>query len=376
MGKAPPGPDARRRRTKRAAVPPALVWSLLVAFAVAAAAGVYLLWVYPAGKGPGAGREVELAFLGDESVQQVAATLAGAGLVSQPAMFVAYARALPGSFAVARGPHLLTDDLSPRELCDRLTRSPRVRRARVTFPEGYTRFDMAKRLHAQRIVSASEFLTATVDKALLAELRIDSESAEGFLFPATYELPMDSAPWDVVRRLHTEFLRRYAAIADGRAAGVLDLQASLGWGRKEIVTLASMVEKEAVVDDERATIAGVFLNRLRDPSFTPKLLQCDPTAAYGCLADGPSIPSCASFAGRVTHDLLQDASNRYNTYKHEGLPPTPIANPGAKSLAAVLAPTPSRYLYFVARGEGRHTFSETYAGHVAAIRGNASSPPR
>jgi UPF0755 protein len=136
-----------------------------------------------------------------------------------------------------------------------------------------------------------------------------------------------------------------------------------------------MVEKEAAVDDERPIIASVFFNRLRDPSFTPKLLQCDPTAGYGCLVAPERSPSCATYTGKVTHDIVSDASNEYNTYKHEGLPPGPIANPGARSIEAVLAPATTHYFYFVARGEGRHTFSETYAAHAAAVHGASPKSP-
>ena len=91
---------------------------------------------------------------------------------------------------------------------------------------------------------------------------------------------------------------------------------------------------------------------MRDSSFTPKLLQCDPTAGYGCLATPASIPSCANYTGKITHDIVADAANPYNTYKHEGLPPGPIANPGLKSLEAAMAPASTRWLYFVARGDG------------------------
>jgi UPF0755 protein len=139
----------------------------------------------------------------------------------------------------------------------------------------------------------------------------------------------------------------------------------MGWNRRQIVTLASMVEKEAAKDEERPIIASVFLNRLTDPTFTPKLLQCDPTAAYGCLVS--DAPTCMTFT-KITHDVLQDAKNPYNTYKHEGLPPGPIANPGSKSMEAVLRPATTKYLYFVAKGGGLHTFSETYAEHQKATK--------
>jgi len=247
----------------------------------------------------------------------------------------------------------------------------------VTIPEGWTIFDTARRLQTMHVCTVAAWLAAARSPELLRELHLTGESAEGFLFPATYDLAPDSDATDVVRRMKAEFDRRYDAIVGRHAAGLLDLESSLGWGTREVVTLASMVEKEAVVDDERATIASVFLNRLRDPAFSAtsgKVLQCDPTAGYGCLVHPERAPSCLAYSGKITHDLLADAANLYNTYKHDGLPPGPIGNPGAKSLEAVLAPGTTHYFYFVARGEGRHTFSETYAAHAAAVRGPPKSP--
>src|SRR5258708_16487443 len=102
---------------------------------------------------------------------------------------------------------------------------------------------------------------------------------------------------------------------------------------RDVVTLASMVEKEAAADDERPTIASVFLNRLRDPLFKPKRLECDPTAAYGCLAMPERAPSCATFSGKPTAAIEHDPDNPYSTYTHEGLPPGPIPNAGSRSPA-------------------------------------------
>jgi UPF0755 protein len=342
--------------------------------AALAAGLIGILLVYPASSGPGAGRDVELVVPGDESADALAARLEAAGLVSSPRVFAVYLRFTGGASRVVPGAHLVTDDLSPSSLLARLERTGGGGHAKVTFPEGYTRFDMGKRLQNQHICPLRAWLDATTDPALLAELHIEAPSAEGYLFPATYDLALDSAASDVVRRLKAELDRRYGQLESAHQPGILDLSMTLGWGQKEILTLASMVEKEAAVDEERAIIASVFLNRLRDPSFTPRLLQCDPTAGYGCLVAPSGSPSCASYTGKITHDIVSDPSNAYNTYKHEGLPPGPIANPGARSVDAVMAPATTRYFYFVAKGEGHHTFSETYAAHTAAVRGPPKSP--
>jgi UPF0755 protein len=202
----------------------------------------------------------------------------------------------------------------------------------------------------------------------LSRLSIAGDSAEGFLFPATYDFAMDSEPSQLVARMKGEFDKRFERLTRDNAMGSDLLHGQMHWGTSEIVTLASIVEKEAAVDEERPLIASVFMNRLRDPSFTPKRLQSDPTSAYGCLALPERIGSCRWYAGKVTPDINADDTNPYTTYRHEGLPPGPISNPGEKSLQAVLVPAESHYLYFVARGEGRHTFSETYAQHNDAIR--------
>jgi len=340
-----------------------LLRSLLVLTLVVAGFGVFALFFwYPDVPGPGVGIPIRIQFEGKEDSSQVVERLRENGLVRDPRLFSVYFAAKGGR--VAPGPHLLPDDLSPRELVLRLARNGS--KVKVTIPEGWTRFDIARRLEKLGVCDNRKFLDATTDKALLAELGLDGESAEGFLFPATYDLPADDDPADVVRKMVREFGKRWSTLDEQHPKGARDLADGMGWSRRQMVTLASMIEKEAVVDDERAVIASVFLNRLRDPAFTPKLLQCDPTAAYGCIVS--DAPSCFKFEGKITHDMVADAKNPYNTYKHEGLPPGPIANPGAKSLEAVLAPASTHYLYFVAKGGGRHTFSETYAAHAAAIK--------
>jgi UPF0755 protein len=339
---------------------------------VVLAGAVLLMVVYPARHGPGGGRDVELTVEGDESPGALAARLAAAGLIADPRLFSAYARLSGAQGRLAKGAHLLTDDLSPREVLARLERRGAQAHVRVTFPEGWTRFDFAKRLQANHVCTHREFLGASEDRALLDELHVDGASFEGFLFPATYDLPTDSDAREVVRRLKSEFDRRWFALEQKHPYGVLDLSQTLHWGMREIVILASIIEKEAAVDDERRIIASVFLNRLKDPSFKKKVLQSDPTSAYGCLVMRDKLASCASYNGRVTHDINADPDNPYSTYTHEMLPPGPIANPGAKSIESVMSPAVTRYLYFVARGEGRHTFSETYEAHAAAVH---DAPP-
>jgi UPF0755 protein len=364
--------ERRRRATKRepdaaSAKKRVLFWAVTIAGGIVAVLGIYFLVVYPASGGPGIGKDVEVTIERDEPTGSVIDKLDQAGLLGSRTRFSIYAHLTSPRFAP--GPHLLTDDAGPQELLRRLERLGTATKAKVTIPEGWTRFDIAKRLQSLHVASQAAFLDATTDPGLLRELALDAESAEGYLFPATYELAKDSDPRDIVRRLKTEFDRRYTALEQNHRLGIAQLEGSLGWSRREIVTLASMVEKEAAVDDERPIIASVFINRLRDLQFKRKVLQCDPTAGYGCLVFRERIPACAGYTGKITHAINTDPLNTYSTYVHEGLPPGPIANPGVKSVQAVLAPASTKYLYFVTRGEARrHAFSETIEEHNTAVK--------
>jgi UPF0755 protein len=342
-------------------------WTLFGLMLLAIAASTWLFVLYPSERGPGGGRVVQVVITRNQSAKELAAMLTEEGLVAHPRIFALWVAASGGARKVVKGAHLLTDDASPRQLMARLERRPGGGSARVTFPEGWTRFDMARRLQDKHIVSVRDFLEATTDTALLDELGIDGESAEGFLFPATYDLWLDDDASDVVRRMKREFDRRWDIVSRGHSATLTDVMTSANLSVRDMVTLASLVEREAWADDERPLIASVFLNRLRDPAFKPKHLQCDPTAAYGCVVFPERASSCAAFSGKPTAAIEHDPDNPYSTYTHEGLPPGPIANPGSKSLEAVAAPSSTHYFYFVARGDGHHTFSETYETHMGAI---------
>jgi UPF0755 protein len=354
-----------------------LIAKVIIALLVTAlvAGAILLLVVYPTTKGPGSGKVVSFAVPREQGAFAQSQRLAELGLVSSPRLFALFMLSHGGATTPAPGPHLVPDDLEPGELLKRLQRFGLGVRVKVTIPEGYTRFDIARRLEEKRVCSAASFLDASVRPELLAELGLTG-SAEGFLFPATYELAADADPDHVIRRMKSEFDRRLAQLQLAHSLSRSTLASQLGWGTREIVVLASMVEKEAVVDDERPLIAAVFVNRLRDPAFKRKVLQCDPTAGYGCLVLGAAVPACAGYAGKITHDINSAPENTYSTYTHEGLPPGPISNPGVKSLEAALTPASTKHLYFVARGGGRHAFSETFDDHHAAVKASGPRAPK
>jgi UPF0755 protein len=326
------------------------------------------VWLFSRGSGPGKGAAKTVEIPKDASAGEVADALAAAGLTTAPRKMSLYLRFAADLSAIRPGKHVLPDDATPRAIRAVLEREDDRLRARVTFPEGTHRFEMARRLEEKSIALAADFLAATQDRALMTELGIPAAHAEGYLFPSTYDLPVDSDGAEIVRRLKRELDGRLAKIKIDHPDFPGAPSAALGWPVHKMLTLASIVEKEAGVDDERPLVASVFVNRYRDPGFTPKppRLQSDPTSAYGCRVE-PSLPACAGFTGKTTPAMNNDAANVYSTYSHADLPPTPISNPGEASIRAVVAPADTKYLYFVAKGGNRHTFSATLAEHNEAV---------
>jgi len=325
--------------------------------------------VYPTSAPPGRGREVVLDLPQHASVGALSRELAREGIVDRPWAFAAYMRVLGAGSRLRTGPVTVSDRMTPHELVQQIAVGFGRARVRVTIPEGWSRFDIARRLADRGVCTSDAFLAATVDPAVIASHGVEATSLEGYLFPDTYELGQDVPAHEVVDAMVRNFHRRTEPLLEENRDGSTALSRDLGFTMHEVVTLASIVEKEAAVRDERPVIAGVFLNRLRSPTFRPQRLQADPTVSYGCLASPEVSDACRAFDGRdITRAMLSDRANPYNTYRREGLPPGPIANPGAESIRAVLAPAVHDYLYFVARGGGRHAFSATLDQHNGAVR--------
>lgn len=358
--------SARGRRRAASGLSRALLIGLAALLAVALASLGWLVLVYPKSAGPGRGRELSVEVDPTLELDALATRLHEAGAIESPFFFAIYARLLGAEDRLRAGPALLTDDMTPHDVLARVARGYGEPSIRVVIPEGFDRFDVAARLERWGVCGGDEFLAATEDRALLDELGIEGPSAEGYLFPDTYRFPQGLGGADAVRRLVEGFERRGAPMFEEH--GLEGLARELAWGRHEALILASIVEKEAVAEEERPIIARVFMNRLSVPGFSPRRLQADPTVSYGCRAAPELAPSCSARTGRaITRAMLQDRANLYNTYRHEGLPPGPICNPGASSIRAVLTAAPHEYLYFVARGGGRHTFSATLEEHNAAV---------
>ncbi|HEX3595639.1 MAG TPA: endolytic transglycosylase MltG [Polyangiaceae bacterium] len=316
----------------------------------------------------GSGRTVAFVWPEGTSEKDGAALLERAGVVDGPSAFRLLLGVAHVFVSPEPGAHLLADDLTPFELLRRLARLPSRAHARVVVPEGYNRFQISARLEQARVCSRADFDRLVTDATWLANAGIAGDSAEGYLAPATYDLLCDTAPPNVANELVETTRKRLATVREAHAEAFAALSARYGWGDREVLTLASVVEKEAARADEAKVIASVFFNRLDDPAFRPaRTLQSDPTAAYGCLVE-PALESCRGYAGHVTPAMLRDPANAYNTYRHSGIPPGPIANPGPSAIASVLSPATTDYLFFVAAGDGRHVFSRTLEEHEAAIR--------
>ena len=353
--------------TPRVAPLRALGGVLLVLIAVLAVC-LSPLWIWSVVAGPGSGQAFVAQVHENATAAELSELLAARGALRSPRLFRAYLALLQPGFELAAGEHIFNDAASPRQLAQRLARSSGRFAEHVTFPEGFQSVQVGQRLERAEVCTLNAFRRAVADPTLLRELGIEGSSAEGYLFPASYGLLVDSDAREVVRVLATEAKKRVQKLIVEHPGQLERLASEFGFREREVLTLASMIEKEAQASDERPLIASVFFNRLRDPEFRPaRMLQSDPTASYGCVVGGAEIPSCAGFHGSVTPALLRDPANPYNTYRHAGLPPGPIANPGEASIAAVLAPAQSDFLYFVAKGAGRHAFSRTFAEHREAL---------
>lgn len=346
-------------------------WALLIVVVSLAVAGWALygaytrLVAYPDRPGSGGAEIIEVEIPSGASFPQVLERLVASGVIAEEeaGYFKIYVLHEGAARRTTAGLHRFRGDMTPAEIVEELARKQKTQELSATVPEGKNILEVAAILSAAGLGEPAALEAAMRDPELLAELGIEGPTAEGYLFPDTYKFRADATPRQVITRMVQRHREVFADLRRRYRSEAKTLESQLGWGDHQIVILASIVEKETGARHERPIIAGVFLNRLRFPSFSPKLLQTDPTIVYGCTVPVEKSKACQEFAGRIRGAQLRDKDNPYSTYAHEGLPPGPIANPGRDALEAVLAPKTSRFLYFVSRNDGTHQFSKTVAEH-------------
>jgi UPF0755 protein len=282
------------------------------------------------------------------SSRGVARILASNGVVRNAFAFEIYARRHPRR-SLEAGEYLFDRAAGSREVFWKLAKG-QVYETPFTVREGETLYDIAHELEAGHFLSADDFVKAASDPMMVRDIDPHALTLEGYLFPATYQLPRHPVAVELAAAMVKKFKEQWAHIAPPSVSDDKTRLAS-GYPIASIVTLASLVERETPKRDERPLVAGVFENRLRKGM----MLQCDPTVAYALEQEG-------RYNGTLTGaDLHIDSP--YNTYAHTGLPPGPIGNPGEASLRAALQPAQTDFLYFVANTQGGHFFSATLAEH-------------
>lgn len=284
-----------------------------------------------------------------KSFQSVSEELERKHLVSNAFFFSIYSRLKNGPQRLKVGEYALRPNMTPSQVLEIITSGKSVGKP-FTISEGLNVFEIADLYQQQGFGTREEFLNLCFDKNLVKSLLGEEhDSLEGYLFPETYQITKYSTTKELLRSMVLNFQQAYGEVSP---------QSQIkGLTKHQIVTLASIVEKETGAFEERPLISSVFHNRLKKNM----LLQTDPTIIYGIAEKTRKTTFKISKA-----DIL--APTRYNTYVIRGLPPGPIANPGKAALMATVNPASSEYLFFVSQNNGTHIFSENYADHAKAVR--------
>lgn len=288
------------------------------------------------------------------NLKKVSAILEQEGVIRNRHFFVLMATVLRKKADLKAGEYEFHTRMLPPEVLDTLVKG-QVKRHLVTIPEGYTLSQIAQRLEELSIVDQKSFLQKASTPALISSLGLSDiagSTIEGFLFPDTYHLIKEMNPEEVIQMMIQKFKKVFGP-------GLVTRASQLGISQREAVILASIIEKETPLSEEKPLISAVFHNRLKKKIA----LQSDPTVIYGLK----------NFNGNLTKEHLLKPTP-YNTYLFAGFPPTPICNPGKDSILAALYPAPVPYLYFVSKNDGSHYFSSEIEEHQRAVWKYQKSP--
>lgn len=315
--------------------------SMLSSLAILIAASYMVRYLSPVD--PNA-QPVELKIARGMSSQAIADQLAHNNVIRNPWAFLFVTHLSGASRRLQVGTYRLSGAMDIPQIIDHLE-TGKVVTQQFVVPEGLTVVQIGRLWEKSGFGTAAIFNQTANDPKWRLNYNIEGKTLEGYLFPNTYQFPDGATPQVIIQIMLDEFARRWTAEFTEEAK-------RLGFSRHEVITLASIIEAEARVPDERPLVSAVFHNRLR----RGWKLQADPTALYGLgNPDRPPRPA----------DLRVDSP--YNTYIYKGLPPGPIGNPGMASILAALRPTSVNYMYFVATGDGRHHFSRTLREHQNMI---------
>lgn len=272
-------------------------------------------------------------------------SLKNAGVIKNPIRFEMIARIKRYDKKIKAGEYLLSSSMTPIKILETIVKG-KVRLHKVTVPEGYNMRQIASIMAMAKLATETGFLSAATDASLARENGIDAETFEGYLFPDTYCFPKNITSKEIITTMVKQFRSIFTPEWKNRAK-------ELNLTIHQVMTLASIIEKETGAQFERPIISSVFHNRLRKRMR----LESDPTVIYGIK----------NFDGNITRKHLSKPTP-YNTYKTRGLPPGPIANPGLKAIEAALFPEDTNFLYFVSKGDSTHKFSTNIADHNKAVR--------
>jgi UPF0755 protein len=284
-----------------------------------------------------------------KSFQKVANELEDARLIQNANLFSWYARFKGQAGKMKVGEYSLRKNMAPAEVLSVIISGKSIGHS-FTVSEGLNMFEIADLYETEGYGKREDFLNLCMDKELIKNLLGEPhDSLEGYLYPETYQLTKFTTTRELVQAMVHKFQEIYAEIS---AKNKLQ-----GFTKHQIVTLASIIEKETGAPEERPLISSIFHNRL----LKGMMLQTDPTIIYGLAeASGKTVYKISK------QDILRPS--KYNTYVIKGLPPGPIGNPGREALLAAIEPAQSKYLFFVSQNNGTHVFSEDYAAHSKAVQ--------
>ena len=285
----------------------------------------------------------DISFPAGSGIRKLANELKAGGVIRSSLHFVLMTRLRGDAQRLKAGDYHFSDDMTPDVILKKIV-SGEADYRKFALPEGYSIYQAAELLEQKGYFRKDVFLEKCRDKSLLGRLGVREASAEGYLYPATYNISRNGSEEQLLEQMVGQFNKAYAIM--------LGIEDKFNFSRHEIITLASIIEKEAVSSEEKPLISSVFHNRLR----IGMPLQSDPTAVYGVRA----------FSGRINKADIKRPSP-YNTYLNKGLPPGPIGNPGKDAIQAAINPAKTDFLYFVARQNCTHQFSKNLVDHNRAV---------